>query len=271
MTTPDREDARREMGDALPAIVYSASPDLHLTYANRYAMEFFGITRDFLVSHEWLELVHPDDRDAVRTAWAASIETGQHYKHEHRLRMADGEYRKFHAEALPLRDADGSVIKWYGVLTPLEGPRRRGPPPGHAHARAARLDYYPLRDEATGELRLIAVAACARAAARPRRQAPPPRLLVPRLLRRGARVIGGMTMLDATDPIECNRYRIAFGQAARLLEASKYDHSYGRDFARRIEPDRTRTEVARLCGHRVPAELVDLAVDDVMAGRRPRW
>src|SRR3954454_7607464 len=44
----------------------------------------------------------------------------------------------------------------------------------------------------------------------------------------------GMAMLDVTDPIACSRYRIAIAEASRLLEASKYDHSYGRDFARRV-------------------------------------
>ena len=34
--------------------------------------------------------------------------------------MADGNYRRFRAEALPLKDDNGEVLKWYGVLTPLE-------------------------------------------------------------------------------------------------------------------------------------------------------
>src|SRR4051794_16122393 len=56
---------------------------------------------------------------------------------------------------------------------------------------------------------------------------------------------GKVAMLDTSDPIQCNRYRIAYGEAARLLEASRFDHSYGRDFARRVEPERIRAEVAR--------------------------
>jgi hypothetical protein len=78
-------------------------------------------------------------------------------------------------------------------------------------------------------------------------------------------------MLDSTNPSQCIKYRIAFDAGARLLEASRFDHSYGRDFARRVEPDRIRAEVARLCSHHVPAELRELAVDDAIAGRRPRW
>jgi hypothetical protein len=79
-----------------------------------------------------------------------------------------------------------------------------------------------------------------------------------------------MSMFDATDPEACNRYRLAYGLAARLLEMSRFDHSWGRDFARRIEPDEIRTEVARQCPT-IPAEMVDWAVDDAMRRRRPRW
>jgi PAS domain S-box-containing protein len=139
------------MAHALAAIVYSALPDLRLDFANRYAVEFFGVAAEDVAEDRWVDLVHPDDRASVLAAWEASRATGQHYRHEHRLRMADGQYRRFLAEALPLRGEGGEVLKWYGVLTPLEGARLRGPRP-----RAAKVDYYPLRDTC-GALQLVEV------------------------------------------------------------------------------------------------------------------
>ena len=44
-------------------------------------------------------------------------------------------------------------------------------------------------------------------------------------------------MLDSTDPMCCIRYRIAYGEAARLVEIARYDHAWGRDFASRVESD----------------------------------
>ena len=147
------EAIRRDMADALAAIVYSATPDLHLDFANWYALESFGVAPEAIAGDRWIELVHPDDRASVLAAWDASRATGQHYRHEHRLRLADGTYRRFLAQALPLRDGHGAIVKWYGVLTPLDGqPRRRGPRP-----RAAKVDYYPLCDP-EGYLHLLEVA-----------------------------------------------------------------------------------------------------------------
>jgi hypothetical protein len=77
---------------------------------------------------------------------------------------------------------------------------------------------------------------------------------------------------DPTDQKAGNRYRIACGEAARLKEAPRFDHSFGRDFAARVEEESGAilAEVRRRCPS-LPAELVELAVADVMAGRRPRW
>jgi PAS domain S-box-containing protein len=147
------EAIRRDMAQALTAIVYSSLPDLRLDFANRYALEYFGLTREELAGDGWIDVVHPDDRASVLAAWRASLATGQHYRHEHRLRLADGQYRRFLAEALPLRDPHGAVVKWYGVLTPLDGePRSRGPRP-----RPAKVDYYPFCDSC-GQLQLLEVA-----------------------------------------------------------------------------------------------------------------
>ena len=147
------EASRRDMAQALAAIVYSATPDLHLDFANWYALESFGVAPEAIAGDRWIELVHPDDRAGVLASWRASTATGQHYRHEHRLKLADGHYRRFLAQALPLRDERGAIVKWYGVLTPLDRqPRRRGPRP-----RAAKVDYYPLCD-AEGYLQLLEVA-----------------------------------------------------------------------------------------------------------------
>jgi PAS domain S-box-containing protein len=159
MCTPPNPDPsgpeaiRRDMAHALAAIVYSALPDIQLDFTNRYAVEYFGIALEDVADHRWIDLVHPDDLASVLAAWDASRATGQHYRHEHRLKLADGHYRRFLCEALPLRDEHGAILKWYGVVTPLDGvPRLRGP-----RLRPAKVDYYPLRD-ACGQLQLLEVA-----------------------------------------------------------------------------------------------------------------
>jgi hypothetical protein len=76
--------------------------------------------------------------------------------------------------------------------------------------------------------------------------------------------------MSTPDATEGNPYRIAYGHAARLLEMSRFDHAWGKEYSRRVEPDQIRAVVASQCP-KFPPELVDRAVDDALAGRRPRW
>ena len=88
---PDKsgpEATRRDMADALAAIVYSALPDLSLDFANRYAVEYFGVATEEIAGDRWIELVHPDDRASVLAAWDASRATGQHYRYGPRMQEA---------------------------------------------------------------------------------------------------------------------------------------------------------------------------------------
>jgi hypothetical protein len=68
-------------------------------------------------------------------------------------------------------------------------------------------------------------------------------------------------------------YRLAYGEAARLAEMSRFDHGWGRDLAAGVggEAGAIEREILRRVGTGVPPELVKLAVQDVLEGRRPRW
>ena len=68
-------------------------------------------------------------------------------------------------------------------------------------------------------------------------------------------------------------YRIAYGEAARLAEIARFDHGYGRDFAARAgdQAEAIQQEVMRRVGPGVDPEVVRLAVEDALEGRRPRW
>jgi C4-dicarboxylate-specific signal transduction histidine kinase len=56
----------------------------------------------------------------VISLWRHSAETGHPFETEVRIRRSDGVYRWFHAHGLPLRDADGHIVRWYSLLTDIE-------------------------------------------------------------------------------------------------------------------------------------------------------
>jgi C4-dicarboxylate-specific signal transduction histidine kinase len=50
--------------------------------------------------------------------------TGEPFENEARHRSAEGEYRWFLARAVPLRDEQSKILKWYGILTDIEDRKR---------------------------------------------------------------------------------------------------------------------------------------------------
>ena len=67
----------------------------------------------------WLDSVHPDDREATLTAWGHAVATGTIYQVQHRLRRHDGVYRTMQVRAVPSRDAEGNILEWVGMHTDI--------------------------------------------------------------------------------------------------------------------------------------------------------
>jgi hypothetical protein len=80
-------------------------------------------------------------------------------------------------------------------------------------------------------------------------------------------------MFDPTDVQSSSIYRRAYGEAARLVEIARFDHCFGRDFAAGIggRVEAIRGEVGRRMGPGVDPRIVEFALEDVVAGRPPRW
>ena len=64
-------------------------------------------------------MLHPDDYGRTWKVWANCLQTGKPYDIEYRMRRYDGEYRWFLARALPLRDNEGKIVKWFGTCTDI--------------------------------------------------------------------------------------------------------------------------------------------------------
>ena len=95
---------------------FSASGDLE--YANRPFQDYSGRTLEQLKSDRGI--LHPDDRDRVMSQWGNSLITGEPIYVESRLRRSDGVFRWFHVSALPLRDKNGGITRWYSIMTDID-------------------------------------------------------------------------------------------------------------------------------------------------------
>ena len=92
----------------------------------------------------WANAVHPDDAGPTVEAWNRAVATRSVFTFEHRVRIADGEYRLFSIRAVPILNADGTIREWVGAHTDITDQRATFADAQHARTELGRvLDQAP--------------------------------------------------------------------------------------------------------------------------------
>ncbi|MGB9471067.1 MAG: PAS domain S-box protein, partial [Candidatus Acidiferrum sp.] len=116
-----RQETRlRDVINAVPANVWSTSPDGAVDFVNQRWQELTGLPADHALGWNWEAAVHPDDRTGFVANWHAAVKNGEAMEHEVRVRRPDGEYRWLLVRNVPLRDENGNIVKWYGTSVDIE-------------------------------------------------------------------------------------------------------------------------------------------------------
>ncbi len=106
--------------ETIPALVWCAAPGGELTYVNRRVLDYTGTNREALAQSGWIDFLHEDDVDQTLRAWSHAVATGRPHEIQYRLRRGDGAYRWFHVLGQPVRDGDGRITGWYGLLVDID-------------------------------------------------------------------------------------------------------------------------------------------------------
>ena len=118
------EQSLRLIVDSIPGLVSTTNAAGEIELVNRQTLEYFGKTTEELKNWPVSDAVHPDDLPRMIGAWSRASETGQPLDFEYRGRGPDGVYRWFHLRALPQRDAEGQIVRWYNLATDIDERKR---------------------------------------------------------------------------------------------------------------------------------------------------
>jgi PAS domain S-box-containing protein len=111
----------RLIAETLPNLVWTDLPDGQCDWLSSQWGKYTGIPEQELLGLNWLNrVIHPDDRERTLACWQAACDGRADYDLEYRIRRYDGEYRWFKTRGVPLRDASGKIVYWFGTCTDIE-------------------------------------------------------------------------------------------------------------------------------------------------------
>ena len=112
------------LADLIPQLVWLTDPVGNHIYFNQRWTDFTGYGLAESVGPDmWNHLLHPDDQARARATWGHALATGEDYRIEYRFKDKTGRYRWFLGAALPRRDAQGTIVAWFGTCTDIEEQR----------------------------------------------------------------------------------------------------------------------------------------------------
>ncbi|MDD2882338.1 MAG: PAS domain S-box protein [Rhodoferax sp.] len=114
------EERFRAMANAMSQLGWIARPDGHIFWYNQRWYEYTGTTPEQMEGWGWQDVQDKVELPKVLERWQASIATGHPFEMMFPLRGADGHFRQFLTRVVPLKDASGCVVQWFGTNTDVE-------------------------------------------------------------------------------------------------------------------------------------------------------
>jgi PAS domain S-box-containing protein len=98
----ESEERFRNVADTAPVMIWAAGTDRLASFFNKPWLEFRGRTWEQEQGKGWLEGIHPEDRHRCSAIYSSAFESRRPFQKECRLRRADGEYRWFLDNGIPV-------------------------------------------------------------------------------------------------------------------------------------------------------------------------
>jgi PAS domain S-box-containing protein len=116
---PEQYEAElRALIDVVPQHIVLFSADIRALHYNRVALDYYGRTLEEILTGIHLQ-IHPDDLEEIVMKALSGRAEGVRFEFESRLRRHDGEFRWFSSQLTPLRDEQGTIIRWCGIATDI--------------------------------------------------------------------------------------------------------------------------------------------------------
>lgn len=108
-----------QLADAIPQMAWMTRADGYVDWFNQRWYEYTGTTQEDCLGWSWTKCIDPNELNRVKAAWDKSIATGERVDIVAPIRAADGTVRPFLTRALPLKNDEGEIVRWFGTNTDI--------------------------------------------------------------------------------------------------------------------------------------------------------
>ena len=115
----ESESQFRSLANSIPQLAWMTHADGSIFWYNQRWYDYTGTTFEDVKGWGWKTLHHPDYLEAAVRKFQLCLATGEPWEDTFPLRGKDGNYRWFLSRALPIRDVNGKIVRWFGTNTDI--------------------------------------------------------------------------------------------------------------------------------------------------------
>ena len=109
----------RVLADSIPQLAWMADKHGSIFWYNQRWYDYTGSTLEQVQGWGWQSVHHPDHKDRVVELISRHWRSGEPWEDTFPLRDKEGQYRLFLSRAMPVKDSDQKVLKWFGTNTDI--------------------------------------------------------------------------------------------------------------------------------------------------------
>ncbi|HEY9676340.1 MAG TPA: PAS domain S-box protein [Waterburya sp.] len=113
------EERYRVLAENVPQLVWITRADGFVEYVNQRWLDYTGLKSDETLGWDWHRAIHPDELSATLEQWKTGLATGNSVEVHYRLKRKDELYRWHIMRAMPLHNAKGEIVNWFGTCTDI--------------------------------------------------------------------------------------------------------------------------------------------------------
>jgi PAS domain S-box-containing protein len=120
------EERFRTLANNIPQLAWMADEKGYIFWYNDRWFDYTGTTFEEMAGWGWQKVHDPDHVQRVVDEISKCFQTGEVWEDTFPLRGRDGTYRLFLSRAVPIRDPQGKILRWFGTNTDISESKESG-------------------------------------------------------------------------------------------------------------------------------------------------